>query len=231
MLTTNPRAEYLTNLASAVASGRFPEANEWLFRLIYGAPPPLVVHTAVIGLARYRPTSVRIRADELLAAPQAWVAAHGRAVPDDPPDLGPGDAAFLGALDGLLIAVAYPAYPRLFTPGACVALTDAIHAQMDQIWEIVDPEAVELWRKSGDENAEAQACGVADALLRRMAHPARLAAQSEGWERLLGDFRAAGFSALPDTLDPAQREADLAVWREQEYLLLSPVARPPFEGL
>jgi len=224
-----PREASLADVQAAVAEeertgGGSVSLAETLFRLFYGAPADVVLGVCARALARYRPTSPRARADELLADPLAWVARHGREIPDDPPDLGPGDAAFQGALDGLLILAAHGTEPRLATPAACVALMSAVHAEALQTWERVDRAAVDLWRRLNTDDGEIEDLAESDALDPSRQAPEIAAARHQRWQEILAELRTSHIASAAGP-DESALAADLAEWRDHEYLLIAPPRR------
>ena len=216
------RAQSLIELERLSGEADSTGTAESVFRLLHGAPPDPIIDVCTAALRRYRPSAPNPGFDQLLSDPRTWVDNKGRAVPDDSEDSGPGDASFVAALDGLLMAVAFPTQKRRFTIAACVALRGAAQARAAQAWEIADPEAVQMWRElnSDDDRIDRATDLVRQLSTRKLdATPAALDAARDAWRLIVADLRAAGIDHQPPP-DEAEVEADLGYWREIEYLLM-----------
>lgn len=197
------------------------EANDWdrcaeeAFRLLY--PLPGAASSAIAGAAsaRYLPTIRRNAPDltwpeRILSDPKAWYREHGRATGEPPPQAGVADSSWLLCLDALLLGEADPADPVVRTAAWATAIVAAVNSRAIAVWEVDDPEAVDLWRVGllpPDRTYLANAAGLAVAE-REWLWVARRLAQSLG-----------GQSA---DADPDEVRAGIALWRDHEYRLLPP---------
>lgn len=219
------RTEHLVDLERSIASQDWRGARESLFRVLYGVPIERVTGLCRGALERYALADGGVFVEhtrELLADPRGWVVRHGRGVPDDEPS-GAKEAAYLFAIDALLLAIAHGARDDIAASAASVALENAIEAEAIGAWERDDPEAAEMWRRVETEEASREGLLVAEALAGRnhLVNAAALEARKRAWQALLTDLRTSAIADAPDAVDPARLEADLQRWREHEYLLVT----------
>ncbi|WP_437669822.1 hypothetical protein [Sorangium sp. So ce131] len=193
------------------------------FRLLYGLPATLQLDAARFPMRRY------LRAFEerwpgitwpshLLADTAAWLTQNHLALPDEPGETGPADAAFLEGCDALVVAVSRQEEPGVLT-SSCVYCADrGIDAHFVAVWEQDDPEAVRLWAGQAD----LQGQDLASLLEGRTAldnEAARRTRRAE-WLALVEFLDQQAVAAAPGVADVARMERDLQRWADQEYSLL-----------
>jgi hypothetical protein len=199
--------------------GQAIEAHDWdrcaeqAFRLLYPLSNAAAGAVAGAAVARYLPT-IRRKAPDLtwperiLADPQAWYREHGRATGEAPPQLGVADSSWLFCLDALLLGKAEPADPVVRTAAWATAIVTAVGSRALAVWEVDDPEAVDLWRAGQlrpDRTYLVNAAG-------------RAVAEREWWW-VARRFAESLGDRLADA-DPDEVRAGIERWRDHEYRLL-----------
>jgi hypothetical protein len=145
------RKQLLASLAQQIGRRDWELCSETYFRATFGLPAQLQIESARRVISRYLPifqnrwSSVGWPA-RLLRDVEQWVEEFGRRVPDDPKEPDPADAAFLSALDGLLLATSHMTDSLTLTSSCATAIAQAIGARQASVWMADDPEAVEYWR-------------------------------------------------------------------------------------
>ena len=222
------RADALHRLEHAIQYGYWRNCSESLYRLIYGTPGAAQLGIATVAMRSYLPVFERRWPDvrwprTIIENPSAWVAAHDREVPDEPQVTHPADSVFMFGFDAILLAAAYPQLDDVITAASVCAARQGIEACASNAWADADPEAVAI-SKEMQEASDTPEFGrlVKEFSTRNPAvSSVANAMRSREWPRLLERIKAANFSTYPDP--PAERlEADLAVWKEKEMLLILP---------
>jgi hypothetical protein len=201
--------------------GQAIEAHDWdrcaeqAFRLLYPLPSATASAVAGAAVARYLPTIQRNAPDltwpeRILADPQAWYREHGRATGEPPPQLGVADSSWLLCFDALLLGGAEPTEPVVRTAAWATAIVTAVNSRALAVWEVDDPEAVNLWRVG---RLPPDRIYLANA-------PGRAVAEREWW--WVARRFAQSLGGQPADADPDEVRAGIERWRDHEYRLLLP---------
>jgi hypothetical protein len=206
----------LDELAAAASEGRRDDCASLSFELLYGRPADFQLRAACFPVRRYLDDFLRRHPEaawvaELVADVPAWVERNGRALADEELEAGPGDAAFLRALDGLLLGWTYRNDAATATSSFVYAITAAIMARQAAVWQESDPEAVTLWRE-GRGVAGRSATDVEPAVDAGKREWLALAEWLRQHDPALGDRVA----------DDPERARALDRWRDAEWSLMPP---------
>jgi hypothetical protein len=209
----------------------WPDCIALCFKALFELPSKLQTESARVMMSRYVPVIESHFPGlqwprHLVNDPEKWLERSGRKVPDEPALVLPGDATFLSAVDGLLLAHANAADQLLLTSSCVYAIDQSIHAQMQNVWVADDPEAEAIWRRialagpEGDDPGEAsrEFIGRGPA-----ANAAAVAVREREWFRLVETLTAKGIWDYPEPTE-TDVESALSRWKEREYSLMTPVA-------
>jgi hypothetical protein len=202
-------------LSQAIEAHDWERCAEQAFRLLYPLPGAAAGAVAGATVARYLPTFRRNTPgltwpERILADPQAWYREHGRATGEPPTQLGVADSSWLFCLDALLLGTAEPTDPVVRTAAWATAIVTAAGSRALAVWEIDDPEAVDLWRAGRlpqDRTYLANAAG-------------RAVAEREWWWVAWRFAESLGHRQAD--ADPDEVRAGIERWRDHEYRLLPP---------
>jgi hypothetical protein len=131
------------------------EAHDWVacaegaFEAIFALPPHTGRRVAADAVARFASTFTHAHPTttwplELLRHPEQWFDAHGRHTLDVPPTSGIAAQGWLSCMDALLLG-ASTSEPTVRTAAWATATETAINSRAIAVWEVDDPESVELW--------------------------------------------------------------------------------------
>ena len=203
-------------LGQAIEAHDWDRCTEQAFRLLYPLSSAAAGAVAGAAVARYVPT-IRQNApnltwpERILTDPQAWYREHGRVTGEPPPQLRVADSSWLLCLDALLLGEAEPTDPVVRTAAWATAIVTAVSSRALAVWEVDDPEAVDLWRADRlppDRTYLANAAG-------------RAVTEREWW--WVARRFALSLGGQPTDANPDQVRAGIERWRDHEYHLLLPV--------
>jgi hypothetical protein len=216
MNAISQRSALLVELGQAIGSQEWDRCIKATFRILYALPEEPQLGLAQTTIRRYWPhfelkwPGVSWPANVLDGLEQ-WVETCGRRVPAEPAETDPADAAFLFAVDAVLLAYVYRTDRLILTSSCVAAVNAAIEAQRTTAWMQDDPDAVAMWKAHTPLPGRNVSENVA----------ANVVAERE-WTRVVNWMRDQKVWTYPDVADVAELERDLERWRDREYLLIVP---------
>lgn len=217
------RGPVLQQLSEAAAGANWHALPDALFQLLYELPATLQVEIGSFPMHRYLPIFEQHWPGvgwprRLLADVAAWVAQHGRALPDEPADTGPADAAFLLGCDALVLAMSQQKDSGVLTSSCVYSTERGIDARFVAVWERDDPEAVRIWRGQ----VEPAGHGAVSLLEGRTALDNKAAQQVRRaeWLALIEFLNEHAVGAAPGVADVAAMMRDLRRWSDRERCLI-----------
>ena len=224
------RSQLIDDLARCITAHEWPDCTDLCFMALFGLPSELHIDIARLIMSRYVPV---LEAHwpgvpwprRLVNDPETWLERSGRSVPDDPVLVLPGDATFLFAVDGLLLAGSNPADHLVLTSSCVYAIDKSIHAQMQNVWVADDPEAAAIWRRiasAGDQDDD-----LGEALREFVGrgpedNAAAAAVREREWHRLVEILTTRRVWDYPEP-GHAEVESALNQWKARECSLMTPL--------
>lgn len=212
--------------AAAAQDGR--ASQDACFRLFYRMTPAARIEYARRIIECYVTVFADHWADvawprELVADVTNWVSRFGRSTPDAPDALDPGDANFLHALDGLLLAAIPGVQHDPATMACAYAVVHAVEARAANVWAADDPDAVAAWRALTDDSKDGTPITpdeLADFARRSViANIAAQAVRLREWRRLATWVRGLHPTEQEPMTDQAAEDRALAAWSALEHML------------
>jgi hypothetical protein len=212
--------------AAALQDGR--ACQDACFRLLYRLTATAQIDGAKRMVGRYAPIFAQHLPEiswpeDLLADLSDWVRRFGRRTSDPPAALDPGDANFLHALDGLLLAATARARREIATMACAYAVVHAIEARAGNVWVADDPEAVAAWRAlMPDIEGEIQMTPeqLANFAARTViANAPAQAARLREWREFAAWLRGPPAPEMEPITDQAAEDRALEAWSVNERLL------------
>jgi hypothetical protein len=218
------RGEYVNALEKASHDHAWSPCLEYCFRALYGLPRELQLELASETLVRYLSHFEKHWPGvewprKLLGDSAAWIAAHDRALPDEPGTTDPSDAAFFLGLDALLLAHTVKSTDNFAITASCVfAIAKAIQSQVDAIWEFEDPGGVKSWQMLSSPQEVSF-----ESFEKLRGHTAEdnasaMEAMKDGWRNVVRWLLAHRIQLFPDPSRDAS-ERDLQSWKDLEMTL------------
>jgi hypothetical protein len=220
----------IAELEAGAAKQDQPAIQEACFRLLYRLSPPTQIEGSVCMAVRYAPVFAHHWRhvnwpNDLLADLPDWVRRFGRRTPDAPDAIGPGDANFLFALDGLLMAGTVGDRHDLATMACAFAVVHAVEARAANVWAADDPGAVVLWRAlhpTSEDETRITPEELADFHRRSVIENcAARAVRLREWRVFAAWLRALPASAMASSSDQRSEDRSFAAWCANEGLLPS----------
>lgn len=204
----------LDHLEQSLFKNNWEHCSQMCFYLLYNKPSHEQIKLVCFTIKRYSPIfQLRWPAitwtEQILDNPEQWVARHGRAVPEDPNEVNPADAAYIFCFDALLNAVACRTDRTILTSSCVAAINSAINARATNVWIADDPEAVSLWETHSD-------------LCERslLENVAAIAVTEREWRIVMNWFLTQSKENLLEEVDLKEAEQGFARWQEREMSLM-----------